>query len=205
MRFFSSVTIAQLYILMDALTDMGINGVEIILPYYENKESMESLERLLDKYSRIIRLVIYKSPELKVTRFEKSLAEVLFIEENIMSENCCGKIKYEYFNANIQLFTESQKYNSCLNRKIGIDTLGNIKNCPSMEKVYGNIVQDRIKDIVKYKNFKKYYYLNKDQITVCKDCEFRYVCVDCRAYTENNNLLGKPLKCNYDPYTAQWK
>ena len=47
--------------------------------------------------------------------------------------------------------------------------------------------------------------IKKDQISVCKDCEFRYVCTDCRAYTQNSgDQYSKPLKCNYDPYTATW-
>jgi hypothetical protein len=40
---------------------------------------------------------------------------------------------------------------------------------------------------------------------VCKDCEFRYICTDCRAYLEDPyNEYSKPLKCGYDPYTGEW-
>ena len=43
------------------------------------------------------------------------------------------------------------------------------------------------------------------KIHVCKDCEFRYICTDCRAYIEDpNDILSKPLKCGYNPYTAEW-
>lgn len=41
--------------------------------------------------------------------------------------------------------------------------------------------------------------------TVCKDCEFRYICTDCRAYVEDpDDILSKPLKCGYNPYTGEW-
>ena len=47
--------------------------------------------------------------------------------------------------------------------------------------------------------------INKDLIDVCKDCEFRYICTDCRAYIQDkNNIYSKPAKCNYDPYNAEW-
>jgi radical SAM protein with 4Fe4S-binding SPASM domain len=55
-------------------------------------------------------------------------------------------------------------------------------------------------------DFKKYWSITKDQINVCKDCEFRYICTDCRAYTTNiDNDYSKPLKCSYDPYKGKWE
>ena len=57
-----------------------------------------------------------------------------------------------------------------------------------------------------YPDFKKYWFINKDQIAVCKDCEFRYICTDCRAYIENpEDMYSKPLKCAYNPYTSEWE
>jgi len=52
----------------------------------------------------------------------------------------------------------------------------------------------------------KYEKLSKDQIDICKECEFRYICTDCRAYIEDpENIYSKPLKCGYDPATNQWQ
>ena len=48
--------------------------------------------------------------------------------------------------------------------------------------------------------------ISKDQVKVCKDCEFRYMCSDCSAFTKNpEDKFDKPLKCNYNPYTAKWE
>lgn len=44
-----------------------------------------------------------------------------------------------------------------------------------------------------------------DQIHICKDCEFRHICTDCRAYIEDpDDIYSKPLKCGYNPYTGEW-
>jgi len=52
---------------------------------------------------------------------------------------------------------------------------------------------------------KKYWNITKDQIDICKDCEFRHICTDCRAYIEDpKNIYSKPLKCGYNPYTNDW-
>ncbi|MFT6810576.1 MAG: SPASM domain peptide maturase of grasp-with-spasm system [Saprospiraceae bacterium] len=89
---------------------------------------------------------------------------------------------------------------------------GEIKNCPSMSESYGNIKDTSLAEAIEKPGFKKYWNINKDQIAVCKDCEFRYICTDCRAYTDDPyDLSGeegtnhsKPLKCGYDPYTGEW-
>jgi len=47
--------------------------------------------------------------------------------------------------------------------------------------------------------------VTKDSVKVCKDCEFRMVCSDCRAYLEiPDDILSKTLKCGYNPYNNQW-
>lgn len=104
------------------------------------------------------------------------------------------------------MFAESKSYNSCLNRKISIDINGNIKNCPSMPQSFGNIRDTTLQEAIEHKDFKKYWSITKDQIDVCKDCEFRYICTDCRAYKENpEDDYSKPLKCGYSPYTNKWE
>ena len=71
---------------------------------------------------------------------------------------------------------------------------------------FGNIQNTTLNEALNKTGFKKYWNINKDQIDVCKDCEFRYVCTDCRAYTENPTVnFSKPLKCGYDPYKGIWQ
>jgi hypothetical protein len=55
-------------------------------------------------------------------------------------------------------------------------------------------------------NFKQVGNIIKDQVEVCKDCEFRYVCTDCRAFLEKpEDIYSKPLKCGYNPFTTIWE
>ncbi|MGD1846877.1 MAG: grasp-with-spasm system SPASM domain peptide maturase [Salibacteraceae bacterium] len=117
----------------------------------------------------------------------------------------CGKIGIHLMTPNIQHYNEALHHNSCLNRKIGIDSNGNIKNCPAMRESYGNIHNSKLEQAIEKPGFKKYWNLNKDRIKGCKDCEFRYVCTDCRAYVEQpQDRLSKPLKCGYDPIEGKW-
>lgn len=42
---------------------------------------------------------------------------------------------------------------------------------------------------------------------VCRDCEFRYSCFDCRflAFRATGDLYAKPPGCSYDPYTGRYQ
>ena len=93
--------------------------------------------------------------------------------------------------------------NTCLNKKLSITKEGLIKNCPSLSKSYGNVNNTSLEKVVNKKSFKYLWEINKDQINVCKDCEFRYICSDCRAFLNHDN--DKPKKCNYNPYTMAYE
>ncbi|WP_294301005.1 grasp-with-spasm system SPASM domain peptide maturase [uncultured Chryseobacterium sp.] len=134
--------------------------------------------------------------------------KIHIIEKNVLNEKDCGVIDNNISFLTRNLIFESMSYNSCLNCKLSIDSDGNIKNCPSMSRSFGKINDKNLDEITQAPDFKKYWNISKDSIEVCKDCEFRYICTDCRAYTErthvdkNNFDLSKPLKCSYDPYTG---
>ena len=159
---------------------------------------------------RIYSLIFYncsQSPFKAKNDFRFSLN---FIEDELQL-SACGKVELKYFNTNISKVLESINHNSCLYKKIGIDRNGNIKNCPLMVESFGNIHTSNLDEATNLPGFKKYWDLTKDYIETCKDCEFRYVCTDCRAYTEGNKKnnagldISKPLKCGYNPYTGEWK
>lgn len=91
--------------------------------------------------------------------------------------------------------------NSCLNGKVCIDKYGNIKNCYHEEKIFGNIKVNTLKEVIEKTDFCKKWNINKDCIDVCKDCPYRYMCVDCRYFIEDPaNKFSKPSFCKYNPY-----
>ena len=149
-------------------------------------------------------MIIHSIPEIS-SSFKLKNHRILLTKEIISDNIHCGKIGVDNFVINIDADRISRKYNSCLYKKIGIDKLGNIKNCPSMPESFGNISDTTLAEAIEKPGFKKYWNINKDQIHVCKDCEYRYICTDCRAYVEDpDDILSKPLKCGYNPYTGEW-
>lgn len=180
---------------------------------YERGITKNKISKLLLKYPRISFFIIgnYKENDFLEPVRENNMGYALFSKSKYNNEKLCGNISPDYFICNMKLFSETKVYNSCLNKKISIDVAGNIKNCPSMIQNFGNIENTTLEEALQHKDFKKYWNLTKDNIEVCKDCEFRYICTDCRAYTErshtdNNGLdISKPLKCGYNPYIGEWE
>ena len=185
-----------------------IESIEIFAPYHTEIDEA-FIQHLSQNASRIYNLVFYNC-EKEPFKVENTFKfDLLFTQQNLKI-NSCGKVDLKYFDTNIKKVLEAINHNSCLNKKIGIDAEGNIKNCPAMLQSFGNINETRLEDVLLQPNFTNYWNLTKDDINVCKHCEFRNVCTDCRAFTEQTHInkegldVSKPLKCGYDPYTNQW-
>jgi SPASM domain peptide maturase of grasp-with-spasm system len=198
-------------ILLETEKNDHIETVEFII-HYDPYMSFKYLEMLPLMFPKIRNLVVYSSPDNKVIRrtseVERSnMGNICTISDIIKDDSHCGVINpfYATFNRSLEKHNSAVDLNSCLNRKIGVDINGSIKNCPSTKEVYGNI--SNIKDldsIVSSREFKSMGEIGKANIKVCKVCEFRDICSDCRTYTTDNERLGKPEKCNYDPFKNVW-
>lgn len=183
-----------------------IKSIELIIKYSEKINLKELCAWTLNN-RKIKSIVIHSCDENKMIQTENyGFGIVAKVKQEIHSETHCGIINHNYFNSEIISFSERIAHNSCLNRKLSIDRKGNIKNCPSMKEVFGNISTIEIENVLNNQNFKKYWDISKDKIETCKVCEFRQVCTDCRAYLEDpENLYSKPLKCGYNPFTNEWE
>ncbi len=200
-RMFYNPTADELKKIIENLRINGNTNIELI--FNHNKYNSDSSYVNLYKNNKIISKIFIMDYGMNIHLLQ---SQVLGFEKEISSAKECGKISEKLFFPNMRTYLSAKSCNSCLNSKISIDVEGNIKNCPSMQNSFGNINNNSLEEVLNHKDFKKFWKITKDQIEVCKDCEFRYICTDCRAYIEDpNNEYSKPLKCGYDPYTNEWK
>ena len=106
---------------------------------------------------------------------------------------------------NLKKITKAQAGHPCWQGKINISYNGYISPCIMWQpektannslrsnSLYG-VLEDYIKPV--------FWGLSKDKIEICKDCEYRYVCNDCRPISSSLHDRGKI--CNYNPYTGKW-
>ncbi len=206
LRFFFPVPEAVLRRPLDLTARGGLSAIYLVLGHHPDIGGKSAYEALLGEYPRVLQALVHSAPEeLTGDPFDKGDKAVL-APNPIDSADCCGVVDEVYFSVNLEMAAESLKYNSCLNRKISVDPRGAIKNCPSLPETFGRVQDSSLHSALAHKGFKDLWEINKDQIEVCKDCEFRYVCTDCRAFiTDPDNRFSKPSKCAYDPYTAEWR
>ncbi|MEO6814920.1 MAG: grasp-with-spasm system SPASM domain peptide maturase [Ginsengibacter sp.] len=202
LRFYKKADPEAIRQIVSLLKGRCFKDVELFLKFDSEEMPHEFLVQLADRRKNI-RFVIHSSPGALDSLSGNTIK---YSQQSISSCGNCGVINpYTLLIPSIQGFMENKLFNSCLNRKISIDEEGYIKNCPSMKKRYGHITHNSLLTVARNKDFKDIGRINKDMTEICKDCELRYVCSDCRAYTKGDVLFGKPSKCNYDPYEGKWK
>lgn len=206
-RFFDIIDISYLLNLLNLFKLLKVSSYELLIPFADRFLDGEFIKDLAFRFPRLANCILYNSPEEKsISVHQNNFGRFFYTKSRVYSDKCCGKILPDFFIINYKNFTEGLRYNTCLNRKISIDSKSLIKNCPSFKENYGSIENLTISDILLNEKFKSLWGITKDKITKCKDCEFRYICTDCRAYVEDpNDILSKPLKCGYNPYTGIWE
>jgi len=201
LRFFNSINYTTLLKILSNIEGKVYRNIDILIQFNDIISKKLINYQIFSIYPQVGNINIYSSPK-KIT-YQHLNHFLSFSTESVNSDQDCGKICLESFSINIPFFTESKNFNNCLNKKVSIDASGNIKNCPSFKNGYGNINEDAsILDVIDSPKFTSLWRKSKDKITVCRDCEFRYICSDCRAFL--NDLNEKPFKCNYNPYQCTW-
>ena len=207
-RAYCKLSISKIEEILALTVGKNFRSVDFLIEY-DGKEN--EIAALLTKYE--IAQVVYhtyemdlfdEEPEAK-NRSRTYHGSLGYTKEKVSGCEGCGLINMNSLGIrDIKGFTENITHNGCLNRKISIDETGNVKNCPSMKKEYGHISTTSLLAIADDTEFQKPWHINKNQIYTCKDCEYRYICTDCRAYTTDGKSHSKPAKCTYDPYTGKW-
>lgn len=116
------------------------------------------------------------------------------------------------FTASLNTISHYTSGHSCLLGKITITEFGDVLPCIfSRNHSVGNVlISKSLKQIIEGQELHRIWLSTKDNVLVCRDCEYRYVCFDCRPLSEgvaagNANYLNAPYpRCTYNPYTGEW-
>ncbi len=183
--------------------DKGIFRSISVFLSQNDYESMLNYECLT--YSLINKLTIYSSnnqfnnvdeePEFRPDNVE-------YIEESDFPVfKNLNELRFKYFQPNIISYSEAQNHNIYYNKKAYINPKGGIQQSPFTDKVFGNVNTKSLLSVISNQTFQEYWDISKDNIEVCKDCEFRYVCNDGRIpLKRDNKMYYFAESCTYDPY-----
>ena len=114
------------------------------------------------------------------------------------------------FMLNQLTYLESLHANTYFNRKIFVDRNEDIFNGLETTTKFGNLKQltnrTDFKDLLEQGEITHLWNINKNDVDVCRDCEFRHMCIDNRIPKQRKDgSFYHEKECAYNPYTAQWK
>ena len=195
------------------LEDLNCKHLLIRIDTADNLEALCSLlkEKIDSTTFKSIDLHIKKKPGTAYLSFKKRIKKEI---KQITDVNFYNKAQYDIpsffspsFFINIDTFIESLQFNSYYNRKLYIDKDGNIKNGIEGKRIFSNLNKNiDLKKIIQSNDYRNIWNINKDKIDICKDCEFRYMCIDNRIPIKRD---GKTYyfekECPYNPYISKWK
>lgn len=122
-----------------------------------------------------------------------------------------GLMTQPNFRVDKKFLIRSLSGHNCLGGKITITESGDILPCIfSRNQVVGNVRKRRLYDVIASSQLQTVWRATKDNVLVCRDCEYRYVCFDCRPISEASangraDYLHAPYpRCTYNPYTGEW-
>ena len=186
--------------LIKSINDINLHEVLILFRYSDELYS-DNFGNIVTCSNRIKSAIIFESP------FEKNFENLMHF--TVKKKEIKNTKSLNEFNSNHILFSESQLHHTYFNRKLYIGPTGEIKNAPETEQVFGyiqDITEDELKEIISSPHFQKYWFVHKGLIDVCKECEFRHMCVDNRVPIERkSNEWYNSLECNYNPYIGKWE
>ena len=91
--------------------------------------------------------------------------------------------------------------NPCFSRKVCIAADQNVYPCIMERRLrHGNLRNGSLTSILSATVMQ----MNKDSVSGCRDCEFRYACPDCRPDSLSQKPEAKPYYCTYDEQHAEW-
>ena len=181
------------------------------LDLYIPNEMFLQIRSLLVQEPKVFNILAYQCSESSVSVIKEDVAELRKVIYKCIKESLapsdCGNI---YFGntaliPNRDYVLRNMFVNSCLYKKISVDSEGLVKNCPSMKNNFGYVDSVDLLKIIENSEFRKYWYISKDEISTCHTCQYRYSCFDCRAYTNDGTLYGCPSKCHFSLLSNYWK
>lgn len=191
------------HLLREHTNDSTIEFIQVLVPFDpELKHFLD--ETLEERFLRLSKILVYRAP----SGFELNdhFYDLVFTKQESVSHEYCGNSSPEYFTINLPSYVRNRHFNSCLAHKISIDRNGYICNCPSMSRKYAHADSVTLSEIIALDEFRETWKYTKDRVWICSDCEFRWMCPDCRVFIQDEaNPLSKPSKCRYNPYISKWE
>ena len=185
---------------------------DYLLIRVHNQEDLETLVQTIGGWRDAGRLALRKVHlsadfELHLSGIAEDQSGFITIlrQDNI---DFTRKIALQNFKAYQQVIIQAQSFHLFYHSRLFIDKNGFIK--PTKNAICSRFpVQafaSRHKELVADPELTQYWNVTKDQIAVCRDCEFKDICIDADELIQTaSNEYKRSVPCPYNPYLGKWQ
>ncbi|MPQ26949.1 radical SAM protein [Bacillus paralicheniformis] len=172
------------------IKELNKHNLDLQLNVLITKDNEDNIEKIINKLlletkAKNIKIeFLYPKPNNKF--FSKKYVPLMYDR------------KKEFSNVNIVKMKFLHQYNPSFFGQITIRRDGKVTPHPMLlTKSIGDVMQDDIFTIINTEEYQKYIYLNKEKITKCSTCAYKYNCMDDRVIESfaTDNLYGMEYCC----------
>lgn len=190
-------TIRSIGLLKEA--DIPVRAAVIVMK--QNQNTIEETLQMVQRLGLNLRMPDVVRPTGR--------AQMIDIMPNVQTLLRYGLISKPNFLTDPISFHRNHFYHTCLAGKIAITTEGKVIPCIfSRNQTMGDLKEQELEEILQSEKLDENWKSTKDKVLVCRDCEYRYACFDCRPLAEGSgcgSYTEAPFpRCTYNPYNGQW-
>ena len=191
--------------LLNVLNTKRINAIYLTLPY--TPYFALRTDELWATTVKLLQVIVIGAPQTSAQQRGPNGYQHLYMLDSSQSQClCCGGVWPRFFAPNAQMIAVTQCYNNCLFGKLYFGLDGIIKPCRYSKLKLGDVLNDGIEKVLKSSKYSDLCGITKDQVDVCRDCEFRRICPDCRVFTRQpERPTAHPARCTYNSNLARWQ
>jgi hypothetical protein len=177
---------------LKTISDSFVDNVELYLQYglYQNT----NFDKIFQSYPFISKIVLLGANGNSQMCLHETLP-VIKTKTNVIN----SPKKPIKFILNKNFFFEALTHNTFYNKRVFIDELGYTRTHPTQYPIFN------IKDNITFNEEPEFWKISKNNIQICKDCEYRYMCYDSRLPNTNGFKWFYQNECAYNPLICKWK
>lgn len=190
---FTSLEEQEILTILHEFNTSGVYSIECIIDLKNDKLSGEHIDNICSVNGAVTMLSILNPP-----------IEALEYSSEVFISN--AHKPYPKIVPSFELYCEAINVNPYYNGKLFIGSSGEVKMSEKANRIHGYVSEASINQVIAEDiNLKKFWGISKDLIDVCKDCEFRYFCVDDRQpKARDNGTFFFEEECRFNPYISRW-
>ena len=204
LRFLHEAADDELCYILSLFDGSRIQQVDVLMPYCGNAKH-GLLYDLAGKHPRVNRFLLYAAAKDEIVSHDQdALDKVIVCLAKDLRTDATEVINPNRFTTNIEMFSEARSHNLALNRKVCISRSGEIRNYIGHRQSFGNVKTDALRSVVSEAAFREKWYITNDAIEVCRDCQYRYACINNSDIATADGKYFKTDRCAFHPETNTW-